>query len=187
MEPAFGAVVAGPIPAPVMFRLFPGEALTLMVILTAALEMFADVTCSRQLRVALSVLDVPESAAGKSLSACWRQDVAAGAKQRRALDDGIRAAAVRAKRDGRAAGSARRRGQRRPVPHVALVEQNRIPRTNVCALTLAIVCQACRCWCRYWNRFPPPRRSKSWRAPEVRRKTRRQQRDRATDAAPVVA
>jgi hypothetical protein len=57
----FGAVAAGPIPAPVMFRAALGDAVTLIVIRVAGLVMSRCETCSRQLRVALSVLDVPES------------------------------------------------------------------------------------------------------------------------------
>jgi hypothetical protein len=61
IELAFGAVPAGPIPAPVIFKAALDEALTVMVIVVAFAEMSRCDTCSRQFRVALSVLDVPES------------------------------------------------------------------------------------------------------------------------------
>ena len=61
----FGAVVAGPIPAPVMFSAAVGDAVTLMVISAAEFVMSRCETCSRQFRVALSVLDVPESGGEK--------------------------------------------------------------------------------------------------------------------------
>ena len=57
----FGAVLAGPIPALAITRAAPGSAVTLMVINAAGLVISRCETCRRQLRVALSVLDVSES------------------------------------------------------------------------------------------------------------------------------
>src|ERR1700674_5762656 len=65
MELAFGAVVTGPMPAPVMFRSTVGEAVTVILIFVALAEISRCETCSRQFRVALSVLDVPESVSEK--------------------------------------------------------------------------------------------------------------------------
>ena len=61
IELVFGAVVAGPMPAPVMSSAAVGDAVTLMVISAAEFVMSRCETCSRQLRVALSALFVPES------------------------------------------------------------------------------------------------------------------------------
>ena len=65
IELVLGAVLAGPIPLPVMFSAAVGDAVTLMVISPAGLVMSRCDTCSRQLRVPLSVLDVPESGGEK--------------------------------------------------------------------------------------------------------------------------
>lgn len=56
-----GAVVAGPIAEPVMFRAAVAEALTVTLTVVALALINVWSTCSRQFRVALSVLEVPES------------------------------------------------------------------------------------------------------------------------------
>ena len=61
IELLFGAVAAGPMPAPVIFSAVVAEAFTVIVIVVALAVMSRCETCSRQLRVALSVLDAPES------------------------------------------------------------------------------------------------------------------------------
>ncbi len=61
IELAFGAVAAGPMPAPVMFSAAVAEAFTVIVIVEALAVISRWETCSRQFRVALSVLEVPES------------------------------------------------------------------------------------------------------------------------------
>jgi hypothetical protein len=61
IELVFGAVAAGPIPAPVMFNATVGEAFTLIVITEAFAVMSVCPICCRQFRVALFVLDAPES------------------------------------------------------------------------------------------------------------------------------
>ena len=69
MELALGAVAAGPMPAPVMFRSTVAEAVTVILIFVAFAEISRWETCSRQFRVALSVLDVPESLSEKMVVA----------------------------------------------------------------------------------------------------------------------
>ena len=65
IELVFGAVLAGPIPAPVMFKAADAEAVTVIEITVALAEIEACATCSRQFRVPLSVLEVPESLSEK--------------------------------------------------------------------------------------------------------------------------
>src|ERR1700674_3128399 len=65
MELAFGAVAAGPMPAPVMFRSAVAEAVTVILIFVALAVISRCETCARQFRVALSGLDVPESPSEK--------------------------------------------------------------------------------------------------------------------------
>ena len=65
MELALGAVAAGPMPAPVIFRSTVAEAVIVILIFAALAVMSRCETCSRQFRVALSVLEVPESLSEK--------------------------------------------------------------------------------------------------------------------------
>ena len=132
-----GAVATGPIAEPVMFSAAVAEALTVTATPIALLEICACPICSRQLRVALSVDDVPESIREKIVVArIGSRREAARTLLRGSLEDRIRPAAIRRQTgDGRSAAPARRNRQRRSVPPHVRSNKIESPGLKLCALT----------------------------------------------------